>query len=150
MTTVQLLDSKRAYGINIMLGRLKHTFAELREAVFQLDDTMLTEQLLKQFLNFVPTAEELALLNDHHRNNSNSNGNGEVEMPLGRPELFFLEMGRVPGYEQRLRAMLFRATFAERYADVREEIRVVLEASRAIRDSKNLHSLLEASDCDIV
>lgn len=44
----------------IMLGRLKFTFPEIRKAVLQMDQNVLTELMVKQFLEFVPTAEEVS------------------------------------------------------------------------------------------
>ncbi|KAJ2239974.1 hypothetical protein GGI13_007830, partial [Coemansia sp. RSA 455] len=81
---VSVLESKRAYNLNIMLGMLKKlTFADIRRALLRMDTAVISENLLKQLLSFVPTPEERGLLSAFH---------GQAERKrLARPDRFFLE-----------------------------------------------------------
>ncbi|RKP18738.1 FH2-domain-containing protein, partial [Rozella allomycis CSF55] len=132
-STILVLDSKRAYNINIMLGRIKYTFVELKEAIFKVDENILTEQLVKQFLNFIPTEEEKTSLQEFKEKTDN----------LGKAELFFLEMLQVEHYEARLRAMAFKYSFLERFHDLQQEIESVIVAAKALKSSVSLNSILE-------
>ena len=62
-----------------MLGRCKFSFEELVEALRHFDEKILTEQLVRSFLSFVPTAEEALAIRSF---------DGDISM-LGKPELFF-------------------------------------------------------------
>ena len=45
-----------------MLGMIKMTYTEIRAAILAVDDETLEENLLVQFLNYVPTGEEIKSL----------------------------------------------------------------------------------------
>jgi len=71
-----------------MLGRLKnYSFSELRVALLKVDDFIMTENVVKQFLNFAPTPEEVGLLSSYKDNPEN----------LGRVEAFFVEVSGIAG-----------------------------------------------------
>lgn len=52
-------------------------------------------------------------------------------------------MTRVAGYEQRLRAMIFKANFAEKAAELRRSLEVVSRASRELVSSRRLARVFE-------
>ncbi|KAI9293249.1 hypothetical protein K502DRAFT_366874 [Neoconidiobolus thromboides FSU 785] len=131
---IQLLDAKKSYTMNIMLGSLKsHTFVELKNAVLTVDDTILTENIVKQFLNFVPTEEEVALLTGF---------DGEYDN-LARPEQFLTEMIKISEYEARLNTIYFKFTFMDAFSYLDKSISSVIEASVAITKSDSIPKLLE-------
>ncbi|KAJ1718031.1 hypothetical protein LPJ61_006928, partial [Coemansia biformis] len=58
-----VLDSKRSYDVNIMLGMLKKvSFGDIRRGLLRMDTGVITENMLKQLLTYVPTPEERGLL----------------------------------------------------------------------------------------
>ena len=59
---ISVIDSKRAYNCAIMLGMIKMTFFEIKEAILTVDDDKLEDNQLVQFLNYVPTPEEVKAL----------------------------------------------------------------------------------------
>lgn len=56
---ISILDQRRSYQINIMLGGMKHTYPEIRKAVLRMDEDFMTIVQLSNFLKFVPDAEEV-------------------------------------------------------------------------------------------
>ena len=116
-----------------MLSRVKPKFSELREAILEVKDDIITEQMIKQFLNFVPTTEEAELLAEHESNYEQ----------LGKPEQFFVEMLKIDRYEQRLKAMLYRKKFSERFDEIYPSVTAVLGTSRSLLKSKRLKSIFE-------
>ena len=62
-----------------MLGRCKFTFEELVEALRNYDEKILTEQLVRSFLSFIPTPEEAQAIQSFQ---------GDVSS-LAKPETFF-------------------------------------------------------------
>ncbi|ORX92728.1 FH2-domain-containing protein [Basidiobolus meristosporus CBS 931.73] len=131
---ISVLSPKRAYNMNIMLARIKqHTFEEIRLAILGMNESIMTEHLLKQLLSFIPTAEEKALLAEYRENTEN----------LANPDRFFVEMLKIDRYEQRLKAMYLKYTFPERFQDLNNDLTAVFDASLAVKSSPSLPKLLE-------
>ncbi|KAJ1825197.1 hypothetical protein GGH91_000135 [Coemansia sp. RSA 2671] len=133
---VSVLEPKRAYNLNIMLGMLKKlTFADIRRALLRMDTGVISENLLKQLLSFVPTPEERGLLSAFH---------GQPDRKrLARPDRFFLETMRVWRYEQRLRATVTWLTWPESFRDVQADVAAVMTASHAVSTSRHFPQVLE-------
>ncbi|KAJ2798333.1 hypothetical protein H4S07_005718, partial [Coemansia furcata] len=133
---VSVLESKRAYNVNIMLGMLKKlTFADIRRALLRMDTGVISENLLKQLLSFVPTPEERGLLSAFH---------GQAERKrLARPDRFFLETMKVWRYEQRLRATVTWLTWPESFRDVQADVAAVMTAAHAVATSRHFPQVLE-------
>lgn len=94
-----------------MLARIRHyTLDEIRTAILQVDETVLTEQTVKQFLAFVPTAEEKGKLTAYTDNPE----------ALAKGDRFFVEMMKIDRYEARLKAWYFKMTFRERFRELEE------------------------------
>ncbi|KAG0323772.1 hypothetical protein BG004_003617, partial [Podila humilis] len=55
---ILILEQRRAHQINIMLGGMKHTYPEIRNAILRMDEEFLTLVQLTNLLKFVPDAEE--------------------------------------------------------------------------------------------
>ena len=65
-----------------MLSRYKMTFTEIREAILKVDDSVLTEQMIAQFLKFVPSTEEVSALQSC-----------DDSVKLAKADLFLQEVG---------------------------------------------------------
>ncbi|KNE63115.1 hypothetical protein AMAG_08280 [Allomyces macrogynus ATCC 38327] len=130
---ISVLDSKRAYNINLMLAKLKKPFAELRRAILRMDFSVLTLQTVSQFLKFAPTAEELGRLQQYKDDPSE----------LANADRFMVEMMRIDRYEPRLKAMDYYLRFDERVRDQGNDVHAVLDAAQALIDSKAFHEVLQ-------
>lgn len=53
------MEQRRAHQINIMLGGMKHTYPEIRDAILRMDEEFMTLVQLTNLLKFVPDAEEV-------------------------------------------------------------------------------------------
>lgn len=58
---ISVLDSKRSYNCMIMLGGIKLPYPEIRLAIMAIDKSKLSENIIRQFLNYVPTPEEVRI-----------------------------------------------------------------------------------------
>jgi len=56
---ILILDQRRAYQVNIMLGGMKHTYPQIRQALLRMDEEFMTLVQLSNLLKFVPDAEEV-------------------------------------------------------------------------------------------
>ncbi|KAI9142770.1 formin homology 2 domain-containing protein [Paraphysoderma sedebokerense] len=136
-----LIDSKRAYNIGIMVSRIKMAFPEMRQAILAVQEDKLTEQLLNQFLANAPTSDEAEILNDYAQGTQEERSAKIAD--LDKAEQFLCEMMVIPRYEQRLKALVFKRKFNERFEDIKPSIHTVLSASKELQTSKKLKRMLE-------
>ncbi|KAJ3108390.1 Dishevelled associated activator of morphogenesis 2 [Phlyctochytrium bullatum] len=139
---VTLLDPKRQNNCCIMLGRIRFKFSELRDAVLSVNEAVLTEQIVKQFLGFVPTEEEMGLIRDYLDDGSAGSVEEKIK-ELGKAEQFFHEMSKIPRYQNRLNSIYFRFRFAERLEELKPVVSTLLSASKQIKESKKLAKTME-------
>lgn len=130
--TVSLLDGKRSNNVAILLGRFKLSFAEVRQAIMELDEDALTEQQTKSILNVVPTEEEVATLKGY---------SGDVAQ-LGRAERFFMQLIKVPRLEPRMKAFVYKRGFEEAVADVEPDLNNLLAACEELDASERFVEIL--------
>ncbi|KAI9209800.1 uncharacterized protein BJ171DRAFT_564305 [Polychytrium aggregatum] len=133
-TEICLIDGKRAQNIMIMLGSLRQfSPAELCRAINQFDETPFTEAVIKQFMSFVPTEDEIQLLKPYE-------GTGK---PLRKSEEFLLELMKVDSLEIKLQAMRLKLTFSERFSSSFEDLSTVLKALKELHDAEQFPKVLE-------
>ncbi|KAF9921658.1 hypothetical protein FBU30_008285 [Linnemannia zychae] len=133
---ISILDQRRAYQINIMLGGMKHTYPEIRQAILRMDEDFMTLVQLSNFLKFVPDAEETGKLLEY------KDAPEDVKLTLGRPEAFFVEMLKVERYQQRLEGLKLKVTFQGLLDGVNEAISSITEASKGLKNAKHFKELL--------
>lgn len=132
-----LLNSKTSNNLSIMLGRVKVAFPELKTAIMEMNEDILNENMIKQFLQFIPTDEDATLIRDFVKND-------EAKVSdLARAEQFFWEMLKIPRYEQRLLCINYKMKFVERISEIRPDITIVHETAAMLKDNKKIAKLLE-------
>ncbi|XP_060080140.1 delphilin-like [Ylistrum balloti] len=130
---VFILNAKKAYNISILLGHVKMNVNQMKQALFQMDEEILTYELLRQLLAFAPNHQEMEKYDCF---------DGDLD-DLSKPDRFAYEMSRVPGYEQRLKALIFKGNFNEKIAEMKENLQNIRKASAELRHSKKLAKILE-------
>ncbi|KAF9956965.1 hypothetical protein BGZ70_009694 [Mortierella alpina] len=131
-----ILEQRRAYQINIMLGGMKHTYPEIRQAILRMDEEFMTLVQLSNLLKFVPEAEETGKLLEY------KDAPEDVKLTLGRPEAFFVEMLKVDRYQQRLEGLKFKVTFQSLLDGVNESMASITAASKGLKNAKHFKQLL--------
>lgn len=65
-TELKVLDGKSSHNISILLGgSLKQlSYKDVRRCILRCDETVLTENVLKQLVDYLPPADHLAKLKD--------------------------------------------------------------------------------------
>jgi len=130
---IELIDSKRSYNINIALARFRMTHAAIRDAILAMDEIVLGEDKVSALLKCAPTEEELEQVKEYH---------GEEDL-LGNTEKFFRTIANIPRVDKRLECFFFKMKFST-YCEEHERSVTFLElASRALKGSQNLKTLLE-------
>lgn len=140
--SIMLLDLRKAYNmgteilffiIAIMLAKVKLSFREIREEIQSLSETLLSESLVQQFLNFIPTKEEMALLSENLDNYAE----------FGKAEQFYVEIMKIDDYEKRLKAILLKKKFPERSKELLKIIDIVFRASEQVFGCWKLKEILQ-------
>ncbi|KAI9477677.1 hypothetical protein BX667DRAFT_468661 [Coemansia mojavensis] len=126
----------RSYDVSIMLGMMKKlSFRDIRKALLRMDTSVVSENMLKQLLTYVPTPEERGLLSAYQ-------GRPDRKR-LARPERFFLETMKIWRYEQRLRVTTTWAAWPETFRDLQRDIASVMTAAHAVSTSRHFPQVLE-------
>ncbi|KAG0363394.1 hypothetical protein BG005_000647 [Podila minutissima] len=133
---ILILEQRRAHQINIMLGGMKHTYPEIRDAILRMDEEFMTLVQLTNLLKFVPDAEETGKLLEY------KDASDDVKVTLGRAEAFFVEVLKIERYQQRLEGLKFKITFQSLLDGVNEAIAAVATASRNLKDARYFKELL--------
>ncbi|XP_048576309.1 delphilin isoform X2 [Nematostella vectensis] len=129
----QVLGPKKAYNISILLGHLKKSAEEIKEAIMQMDDSKLNEAHLRQLLMYAPDSTELLKYKYF----------ADDVSKMDVADIFSFEMSKVPYYNQRLKAMLFRAQFDDKCDEVKPDLEAVIDAAAELRTSDKLQRVLE-------
>ncbi|XP_070577470.1 disheveled-associated activator of morphogenesis 2-like isoform X2 [Ptychodera flava] len=131
---LSVVDGRRAQNCTILLSKLKMTNSEISKAVLSMDQKEdIPKDMLEQLLKFVPTSEEISLLEEHKH---------DIEQ-MARADRFLYEMSKIHHYEQRLKALYYKKKFAERMSECKPKVEGILNASKEVQRSKRLRKLLE-------
>jgi len=87
----------------------------------------------KQLLKYVPTREEIELLNGH----------SEEYTKFARADRFLYEMSQIPRYEQRIACLFYKKKFNERMGEIMPTVEAILMASKEVSRSRRLRKMLE-------
>ena len=134
---VALVDSKRAYNVNIGLAQFKSSFAEdydaLMEAVASLDESKLNAENLANLKSLLPSSTEMRQVALYKGDTTS----------LGRCERFFISAGRSPGIVKINDSFHIILSFNESLAASMKKFKAVNFACKQIVDSKSLTPLLK-------
>ncbi|XP_068085675.1 disheveled-associated activator of morphogenesis 1 isoform X2 [Anabrus simplex] len=131
---LSVIDGRRAQNCTILLSKLKMSDEDISKAILGMDSRdQLPIDMVELLLNFIPSAEESALLEEH---------SDEIDS-LARADRFLYEISKIPHYEQRLRSLHYKKRFGVWLGEVQPRIKSVMEASREVARSRRLRRLLE-------
>ncbi|KAH6579599.1 hypothetical protein BASA50_000650 [Batrachochytrium salamandrivorans] len=137
LKAVTVLDLKRSNNVVIMLGRVKLSYSEIREALLKMQDDKLQETLIKQLQVNKPTVEDIELIKEY------TGGNDQKLRELGKAEQFLWEVNKVPRLDQRLTVLNYKLKFYDRIAENRPQIDSVMEAIAQLKDNKKIAKLFQ-------
>ncbi|MCD7454002.1 Formin-like protein 20, partial [Datura stramonium] len=130
---VHLIDLRRANNTEIMLTKVKMPLPDMMAAALAMDESVLDADQVENLIKFCPTKEEMDLLKGY---------TGDREL-LGKCELFFLELMKVPRVESKLRVFLFKIQFMSQVTDFKKSLNTVNAACEEVRNSLKLKEILK-------
>ncbi|ORZ31703.1 formin homology 2 domain-domain-containing protein [Catenaria anguillulae PL171] len=134
---ISLIDSKRAYNLSIMLGRLKLSFNDIRDALIAMQETKLDLQLVTSIKANCPTSDDEQALAEY------LHASPEKLAELDRPDQFLVAMISVPRLPTRLDCWLFKAKFGERVEELSPMAKSIASACKVLRESEALKKSLK-------
>ncbi|OBZ86184.1 Disheveled-associated activator of morphogenesis 1 [Choanephora cucurbitarum] len=139
-SVVRFLKKEKNKNINIaILPKIKQfgSYKKVIQHIQMMDDKLCTETFLINLTAYLPSRDDdLTLMQKYLK------GPEEKCQELDYPEQFIIEMARMYRYETRLKYMLFRAQFWDRFEQIRKSLSIVLSASNSLRHSKPFRDLL--------
>ncbi|KAJ9153706.1 hypothetical protein P3X46_027120 [Hevea brasiliensis] len=129
---IQILDTKKAQNLSILLRALNVTIEEVCDALHEGNE--LPIELLQTLLKMAPTADEELKLRLY---------SGELSQ-LGNAERFLKMLVDIPFAYKRLEALLFMCTLQEEVAMTKESFDTLEVACKELRNSRLFLKLLEA------
>ncbi|CAA7032359.1 unnamed protein product [Microthlaspi erraticum] len=130
---IRLIDGKRAQNCEIMLSNVKVPLQDLMNSVLNLDESALDADKVENLNKFCPTTDEMSKLKAY---------DGDKNM-LGKCELFFLEMMKVPRVDKKLRAFSFKIQFSSQISQLRDSLNVVHSTAEQIKNSEKLKRIMQ-------
>jgi len=130
--TVELIESRRSYNVDITLSRFKMSYGDMVKAVLELDESKIGLEGVLKLMSVFPSKEEMKTVSQYA---------GDPSI-LGKVEQFFLTMTSIPGLHLRLRNFRFLLEFSQTAPKVEEMLKGVIESCKTLTTDENLMFLL--------
>lgn len=120
--------------MNIMLSKFKkYSMEDLKKAIIQIDSSIINLDAAQALLRFPPEPDEL---------NNVKNYDGPLDN-LDLVSQFYLAIKDVPRYLPRLRTVILREEFNERFDPVVRDIEIVEKACMSLKSNENFKRFLK-------
>lgn len=134
-TVRSCVSAKRLTAAGYLLTKLPSSEI-VKKAIFDLDENVLSSEMVEHILNFLPSFSEMCAL--HQRS---------VFGKLDKAEEFIFSVGSIPGISYRLQCWLFTLQLADKISTIMNDIITISKACEKIRQCKEpvkvLHIILE-------
>ncbi|KAK9765329.1 hypothetical protein K7432_006420 [Basidiobolus ranarum] len=133
---IHILNSKRSYQIDIMLSSLKHmTPKEICDAFLSMDSTIISEDLLENFMKCLPTEQETKLLETYVETSEGKE--------LGRAETILIETLKIDRFEEKLKAVYMKLTFNEKAFEMEKSLDNITQGCDTLKSNQHLAKLFQ-------
>uniref|UniRef100_A0AAY4DPX9 Diaphanous related formin 1 n=1 Tax=Denticeps clupeoides TaxID=299321 RepID=A0AAY4DPX9_9TELE len=130
---LKVLDAKTSQNLSIFLGSNRLPYEEIKNVILEVNDKVLSENMVQSLLKLLPEPEQLNILGEMK---------DEYE-DLAESEQFGVVMSSVKRLKSRLNAILFRLQFDEQINNIKPDVVSVTAACEELRSSNNFSRLLE-------
>jgi len=130
-----ITDEKKVYNLNmLMLSKFKKfSMDQLKNAILNLDSSILSLEAAQALLKFPPEAEEMNVVKGY---------DGSMEA-LDLVSQFYLTIKDIPRYQPRLKTTILRDEFDDRFNPAVKDIDTVEKACQALKNNENFKRFLK-------
>ena len=136
-----VVDSKKQQNLSVILGKLKMSDAEIRDAILAMDEVKLPAEAIKAMALYCPEDNEIKMINTFLATQKDLPA--DQRQPIGPIEEFALCIHEIPFVEKRLQGWRYKTEFSEKIGDVRPDIESVLSACKELKSSKKFLDVLK-------
>ncbi|KAK7066965.1 Fmn2p [Halocaridina rubra] len=101
----KVLDSKRSQNVGIFITSQHLDIADVENAVYNFDTSVLDQEVLQQVYEVQGTEGEINVIRAQQE--------AAPDIPLDKPEQFLLDLSKINEFSERTACFMFQATFAE-------------------------------------
>uniref|UniRef100_A0AAR2JCZ5 Diaphanous related formin 1 n=1 Tax=Pygocentrus nattereri TaxID=42514 RepID=A0AAR2JCZ5_PYGNA len=127
---LKVLDSKSSQNLSIFLGSNRLPYEEIKNVILEVNEKVLTENMVQSLLKLLPEQEQLSVLSELK---------DEYE-DLAESEQFGVVVRKL---KPRLSAILFQLQFEEQVNNVKPDVVAVTAACEELVQSENFSQLLQ-------
>lgn len=128
-----ILDEKRAHNLNILITSLHLEIAEIENAVYTLDTSVVSTDVLTKINEAMATDDEMKLIKKHLES--------KKDIPLGKPEQFLYELSNIDSFSDRVASIMFEITFTEGISAIETKLNNVKITCDHLVKSKQLREV---------
>ena len=136
---ITVIESRRSNNCNILLLKLKLSNDELTNIIYTMDkNELLPKDMLEQLLKFVPTQDEINLLEQVD----------PIEN-MAKVDRFLYDMSKVFHYKQKLECLQFKKKFQDKsnLNALNKNLKTIIQACENMLESKSIQTLLRIVLC---
>ncbi|KAJ3474280.1 hypothetical protein NLI96_g12545 [Meripilus lineatus] len=126
------VSSPKKQAVTTLLDITRANNVDIRRAILELDDNLLSVDDLKAIGKQLPTSEEITRIKDF-----------EDIGKLAKADQYFSEIMVIPRLSHRLECMLFRRKLELEIEEIRPELDITRNASRELRSSTRFNRVLQ-------
>ncbi|XP_068443677.1 protein diaphanous homolog 1 [Clinocottus analis] len=130
---LKVLDSKCSQNLSIFLGSFRVPYEEIKNAILEVNEKVLTESMVQSLIKLLPAAEQLGVLAEMK----------DDYKDLAESEQFGVVMSGVKRLMPRLQATLFKLQFEEQLNNIKPDVVSVTAACEELSKSQSFTKLLE-------
>ena len=139
-----IIDLKRANNIGIMLSHLKLTPTQIKKAILECNDEILSPEKLGQLIKNLPSADEEQILSQIIASSSPPHYNNHIDKyQYNKIEEFLIQITSIPRFREKFDLLLFRANFDNQYDDFIHHVNTINDSIKKLLDDQNLKQILE-------
>ncbi|KAM7389753.1 hypothetical protein PAMP_023711 [Pampus punctatissimus] len=130
---LKILDAKASQNLSIFLGSFRLPYEEMKNAILEVNEKILTESMVQNLIKQLPAPEQLSIL-------------GEMKDEyddLAESEQFGVVMSSVKRLMPRLQAILFKLQFEEQLNNIKPDVVSVTAACEELIKSQTFSKLLQ-------
>lgn len=130
---LKVLDGKSAQNLSIFLGSFRLPYEEIKNAILEVNEKILTESMVQNLIKQLPGPEQLGVLAEMK----------DEYDDLAESEQFGVVMSSVKKLTPRLQAILFRLQFEEQLNNIKPDVVSVTAACEELTKSQSFSKLLQ-------